>query len=99
MVVLYLRFVTLHFWMSAAPDCAQNYISRLTHRLWGVHLYVIEDADLKKISFSNVKKNAGLSLEIWRQNLRPTTVKRPNIACDDSVDTGCASECMCPTMT
>ena len=45
------------------------------------------------------KKNAGLSLEIRRQNIRPTTVKRPNIACDDSVDTGCASECMCPTMT
>ena len=51
------------------------------------------------MSFSNVKKNAGLSLEIWRLNLRPTTVKRPNIACDDSVDTGCASVCMCPTMT
>ena len=51
MVVLYLRFVTLHVWMSAAPVCAQNYISRLTHRLWGVHLYVIEDADLKNIIF------------------------------------------------
>ena len=39
------------FWMSAAPVCAQNYILRLTHRLWGVHLYVIEDADLKNIIF------------------------------------------------